>query len=309
MASTKSAEELIQTERKVVQTGPIKYPFWFGGSASSMAACVTHPLDLIKVRLQTRTGNAPKSMSGTFVHILKNQGPTGLYNGLSASLLRQLTYSTVRFGIYEDLKGRLTRKGQDPSFPTLIGLAMSSGFVGGIAGNFADVINVRMQHDAALPPAERRNYKHAVDGMIRMARHEGVLSWFRGWLPNSTRAAFMTASQLASYDFAKRLLLTYTPMEDNLNTHFTASFFAGLVAATVTSPVDVVKTRVMSSKTGGGIMHQIGDLYRADGMRWMFKGWTPSFLRLGPQTICTFVFLEMHRKAYRTMQHLDVDIL
>jgi hypothetical protein len=25
---------------------PIYYPFWFGGSASSMAACVTHPLDL-----------------------------------------------------------------------------------------------------------------------------------------------------------------------------------------------------------------------------------------------------------------------
>lgn len=23
-----------------------RYPFWFGGSASSMAACVTHPLDL-----------------------------------------------------------------------------------------------------------------------------------------------------------------------------------------------------------------------------------------------------------------------
>ncbi|CAF3593828.1 unnamed protein product [Fusarium graminearum] len=25
----------------------IRYPFWFGGSASSMAACVTHPLDLV----------------------------------------------------------------------------------------------------------------------------------------------------------------------------------------------------------------------------------------------------------------------
>jgi solute carrier family 25 (mitochondrial dicarboxylate transporter), member 10 len=24
----------------------IHYPFWFGGSASSFAACVTHPLDL-----------------------------------------------------------------------------------------------------------------------------------------------------------------------------------------------------------------------------------------------------------------------
>jgi hypothetical protein len=28
---------------------PIHYPFWFGGSASSMAACVTHPLDLGKL--------------------------------------------------------------------------------------------------------------------------------------------------------------------------------------------------------------------------------------------------------------------
>ena len=32
--------------KKKVTTPTVKYPFWFGGSASSMAACVTHPLDL-----------------------------------------------------------------------------------------------------------------------------------------------------------------------------------------------------------------------------------------------------------------------
>lgn len=31
-----------------VHKGPIHYPFWFGGSASCFAACVTHPLDLSK---------------------------------------------------------------------------------------------------------------------------------------------------------------------------------------------------------------------------------------------------------------------
>lgn len=31
---------------KAVAPRQIIYPFWFGGSASSMAACVTHPLDL-----------------------------------------------------------------------------------------------------------------------------------------------------------------------------------------------------------------------------------------------------------------------
>lgn len=222
-------------------------------------------------------------MSGTFVHIVRTSGPLGLYNGISASLLRQMTYSTVRFGIYEEIKSRLVAStGQQPAFPTLVAMAAGSGFVGGIAGNFADVLNVRMQGDAALPPADRRNYKHAFDGMVRMAREEGPRSWFRGWLPNATRAAFMTAGQLASYDVAKRLLLKYTPLEDNLTTHFSASFLAGLVAATITSPVDVIKTRVMSSSANHSVMHIIGDIYKSDGPMWVFKGWTPSFLRLGP---------------------------
>lgn len=219
-------------------------------------------------------------MSGTFMRILKTDGVLGLYSGLSASLLRQMTYSTARFGIYEEMKSRSGSK--DQSLPMLIAMAASSGFIGGIAGNFADVINVRMQHDASLPPDQRRNYRHAVDGMIRMAREEGPMSWFRGWLPNSSRAAVMTASQLASYDIFKRALLEYTPLKDNLTTHFSASFLAGLVAATVTSPIDVIKTRVMSSPHNHGMMHAIGDIYRSEGIGWMFKGWVPSFLRLGP---------------------------
>ncbi|KAK6225940.1 mitochondrial dicarboxylate carrier [Colletotrichum tabaci] len=270
----------------------LRYPFWFGGSASSMAACV---------RLQVRRPDAPKNMSGTVAHILRNHGVTGLYNGLSASLLRQMTYSTVRFGAYEEMKIRATRanNGKAPAFPVLVAMASAAGFVGGISGNAADVLNVRMQQDAALPAAERRNYSHALEGMLRMAREEGLMSWFRGVLPNSMRAAAMTASQLASYDTFKGMLIRHTPMGDNLTTHFTASFLAGVMAATVTSPIDVIKTRVMSASTQEGLAHTLAKIYKAEGFGWMFKGWVPSFLRLGPQTICTFVFLEMHRKVYR----------
>lgn len=298
---------------------PIRYPFWFGGSASSLAACVTHPLDLVKVRLQTRTGDMPKTMSGTFVHIVKHGGVRGLYNGLSASLLRQLTYSTTRFGIYEELKqrydaaqqdkqhhhGATTTKKQQPSLGALIAMASASGFVGGIAGNAADVLNVRMQHDASLPAAQRRNYAHAVDGLARMVREEGLASVFRGVWPNSLRAAAMTASQLASYDVFKRTLIRNTPMDDNLATHFVSSFLAGVVAATVTSPIDVIKTRVMSASGKSSIPRLLGEIYAAEGLRWMFKGWVPSFLRLGPQTICTFLFLESHRKIYRDIKGIE----
>ena len=224
---------------------------------------------------------------------------------LSASLLRQLTYSTTRFGVYEELKDVFTTSVSVPSFPSLIAMASTSGFLGGIAGNPADVLNVRMQHDAALPASERRNYKHAVDGIIRMTREEGWRSLFRGVWPNSMRAVLMTASQLASYDGFKRVLLQNTALEDNLTTHFTASFMAGFVATTICSPVDVIKTRVMSAKGSEGMVSLLARIYQAEGVSWMFRGWVPSFIRLGPHTIATFLFLEQHKKIYRHLKRLD----
>ena len=178
-------------------------------------------------------------------------------------------------------------------------MASTSGFLGGVAGNPADILNVRMQNDAALPAAERRNYKHAIDGLVRMVREEGAGSLFRGVWPNATRAVLMTASQLASYDAFKRELLERFGMQDNLTTHFSASFMAGFVATTICSPVDVIKTRVMSAKTKEGILPLITRITQSEGLMWVFKGWVPSFVRLGPHTIATFMFLEQHKRLYR----------
>ncbi|EMR66496.1 putative mitochondrial dicarboxylate carrier protein [Eutypa lata UCREL1] len=262
----------------------IIYPFWFGGSASSMAACVTHPLDLVKVRLQLRSGDAPKNMSGTFVHIVRSEGIRGLYSGLTASLLRQMTYSTVRFGVYEDLKRRLTPADspQQPSLAVLIGLSSFSGALGGVSGNAADVTNVRMQQDAALPPGRKFGYRNGLHGMWRMLAAEGPRSWFRGVGANSMRAALMNASQLASYDSFKAVLVARTSLGDTTATHFAASLLAGFVATTVCSPVDVIKSRVMSASHQQGIAHLLAEIYAKEGVTWMFKGWVPAFLRLGP---------------------------
>ena len=178
-------------------------------------------------------------------------------------------------------------------------MSSTSGFLGGIAGNPADVLNVRMQNDASLPLEARRNYKNAFDGIIRMTREEGFRSLFRGVWPNSMRAILMTASQLASYDSFKRILLEKTDMKDDLYTHFSASLLAGFVATTVCSPVDVVKTRIMSAQEKEGVLRLLQIIYRKEGLGWVFRGWVPSFIRLGPHTIATFLFLEQHKKLYR----------
>ena len=55
---------------------------------------------LSQVYLQTQQEGKLSIIPQT-VKIVRSNGFLGLYNGLSASILRQITYSTTRFGIYE----------------------------------------------------------------------------------------------------------------------------------------------------------------------------------------------------------------
>lgn len=264
-----------------------------------MVAClVTHPLDLAKVRLQT-AAKPGQSLISMVYHIVTKEGPLKLYSGLTASLLRQGTYSTVRFGVYEFLKESYVEKtGKSPNTTVLLPMSMLAGALGGLVGNPSDVVNIRMQNDSSLPLDKRRNYRNAFDGIIRISKEEGVKSLFRGLLPNLVRGVLMTASQVVTYDFAKGILVDFCSLDPSKkSTHFSASLLAGLVATTICSPADVVKTRIMNAGNNrGGAVSILMLAVRNEGVAFMFRGWLPSFIRLGPHTIVTFLALEQLRK-------------
>lgn len=263
---------------------------------------MTIPLtfSVVKVRLQSTIIQGQTSMVGMTTHVITTEGCLGLYAGLSAALLRQFTYSTIRFGVYDDLKSRLAHdSGTFSHSPAiLISLSALSGFIGGVAGNPADIINVRMQSDLSRPLAERRNYRHVFNGIARIFQTEGPGSLFRGVGANAFRASLMNSSQLASYDMVKASCVKRFGMKDDTKTHLVASFTAGIIATTVCSPVDVVKTRVMGSTSRESVWQVLQRSTLSEGPFWMFKGWVPSFLRLGPQTVLTLLILEQHKKLY-----------
>ncbi|XP_061866731.1 mitochondrial dicarboxylate carrier isoform X2 [Colius striatus] len=150
--------------------------WYFGGLASCGAACCTHPLDLLKVHLQTQQ-EVKMRMMGMAMRVIRTDGFLALYNGLSASLCRQMTYSLTRFAIYETARDRLGQGSQGPPpFYQKVLLGAVGGFTGGFVGTPADMVNVRMQNDVKQPPALRRNYSHALDGMYRVLRE--------GWMCN-----------------------------------------------------------------------------------------------------------------------------
>lgn len=104
----------------------------------------------------------------------------------------------------------------------------------------------------------------------------------------------MNSAQLVSYDTFKTAFLGQG-MSDGLPLHALASFLSGTIATTICSPADVIKSRVMHSTDPLGPMHILTESLRKEGPGFLFKGWVPSWIRLTPNTIFIFVFLEQLR--------------
>ncbi|PKU65971.1 mitochondrial uncoupling protein 5-like [Dendrobium catenatum] len=307
-----------------------------GGIASIVAGCSTHPLDLIKVRLQLQGESAaaapalrpalafPGSSPIAIPHsnpslrrpgflsvgaqILRAEGPSALFSGISATILRQTLYSTTRMGLYDILKTKMSSEGTAAALPLhkKIAAGLIAGAVGAAVGNPADVAMVRMQADGRLPIADRRNYRGVVDALGQMVRSEGLGSLWRGSALTVNRAMIVTASQLATYDEAKEAIIGRRLLPDGLPTHVAASFAAGLVAAVASNPVDVVKTRVMNMRVEKGkappytgAIDCVVKTVKAEGPMALYKGFIPTVSRQGPFTIVLFVTLEQVRSLLK----------
>jgi len=67
-------------------------------------------------------------------------------------------------------------------------------------GSPADLALIRMQADATLPVAQRRNYSNAFNALYRIVADEGVLALWKGAGPTVVRAMALNMGMLASYD-------------------------------------------------------------------------------------------------------------
>ena len=158
-----------------------------------------------------------------------------------------------------------------------------------------------------------------------IVRERGVSGLWRGAAMSTTRSAALTASQCAAYDSAKSFVRKWRRgEEDDLLTHLCASMLTGLVTTTVTNPVDMIKTQLyMSAATNSesaatrnesagaaarqkrevkksaqpaGAVAAARDVLKREGPRGFMRGWSANYLRLGPQTVITFVALEQFRR-------------
>lgn len=106
-----------------------------------LATIFVQPLDLIKNRMQLSKTKEYKTSFHAFRGIVVKEGFFALYNGISAGLLRQATYTTTRLGIYTWLFDQMkSSDGKPPGFFTKAAIGMASGVCGAFVGKFTSII-------------------------------------------------------------------------------------------------------------------------------------------------------------------------
>lgn len=283
------------------------------GTAGCVADLVTFPLDTAKVRLQIQGESKAISRSkrykgvfGTIFTIVRSEGPRSLYSGLVAGLHRQMSFASVRIGLYDSMKQFYTRGSGDVGIGTRILAGSTTGAMAVAFAQPTDVVKVRFQAQVRLPDSGAvKRYNGTIDAYRTIARDEGFKGLWKGCLPNITRNAIVNCSELVTYDIIKELILKYKLMTDNMPCHFTAAFAAGFCTTIVASPVDVVKTRYMNSVPGqySGAINCALTMFLKEGPTAFYKGFMPSFLRLGSWNIVMFVSYEQIKRGLVRLKH------
>jgi hypothetical protein len=310
-APSASASLALPMQHKQQQQDGVALKIALGGFANTLATAVTNPIDVVKVRLQLQSLAVPVAAAAPaetrykgFAHglgtLAREEGVRGLMKGWQASFLREYCYSGVRFGMYDVVKDVYEDKvfhlssGERATSPLYIKLlaGATTGGVGSAIMNPMDLVKTRMQ-------ADRTGLRYGNSFWFAckdIYRQEGLIEGFyRGVGPTTYRAMLLTAAQLPSYDQMKYALLTHTSLEEGFTVHMTCSMFAGLTAATASSPFDVMKTKIMaeSSQGGSNVMGKVFmQVLRTEGVRGFFKGWLPNWFRLGPHTIISLMVYE-----------------
>ncbi|KAL2098059.1 hypothetical protein ACEWY4_007266 [Coilia grayii] len=273
------------------------------GTAACIADLVTFPLDTAKVRLQIQGETAAaagiryRGVFGTITTMIRTEGPRSLYNGLVAGLQRQMCFASIRIGFYDNVKSFYTGGKDNPN----VGIRILAGSTtGAMAVTFAqptDVVKVRFQAQQNLQGVARR-YNGTLQAYRQIFQLEGLRGLWKGTFPNITRNALVNCTELVSYDLIKEAILKRKLMSDNLPCHFVSAFGAGFITTVIASPVDVVKTRYMNSPPGqySGALNCAWTMMTKEGPTAFYKGFVPSFLRLGSWNVVMFVSFEQLKR-------------
>lgn len=271
-----------------------------GGFGGAIGDTSMHPLDTVKTRQQGAPNVSKyKNMLAAYRTIFVEEGLfKGLYGGYSAAMLGSFPSAAIFFGTYEFSKRKLINEyGFNDTLTHLF-----AGFLGDFVSSFAyvpsEVLKTRLQLQGRYnnPHFDSGyNYKNLRDCIVTVVKTEGSGALLFGYKATLARDLPFSALQLAFYEKFRQAAFKVEFKQigqDQLSipSELVTGALAGGLAGVLTTPLDVIKTRVQTQQTSpisergkpaslsGSLFSSLKIVYKSEGIIGFFSGVGPRFI-------------------------------
>lgn len=270
-----------------------------GALATAFGDFVMHPVDTIKVLQQTST--TAKSMFMVAKELFASKGMSGFYSGVVPYMTADGLSGAIKFASFEISKvfveARVPSKYHYLTQFACAAMAMLACSVVMVPG---EVLKTRMQAGVTTS---------LISGITDTLKNEGIGGLFSGYYATLVRDVPYTMLELGLYENIKTFLRKYKKTDTLTQTEeLTAAAITGGITGFLTTPLDLIKTRLMiQSSTGGqysGIVDALSSIYQSGGVEALFTGsaarvaWLLPFttIYLGVYEVAKRKILEMKQK-------------
>lgn len=281
------------------------YGFVLGGIAGGVGAAFVYPIDLVKTRMQNQRNIVGQILYrhswDCFVKTLRNEGFLGLYRGLGPQLAGVAPEKAIKLTVNDLLRGYFM---DDQGRVSLLAECVAGGSAGAsqvIFTNPLEIVKIRLQvqgESARLAKQAGESYVRV--GAMRIVRQLGIMGLYRGASACLLRDIPFSAIYFPVYAHSKAFFRTVQGGEDRWYSLLAAGAIGGIPAASLTTPADVIKTRLQvearrGQQTYSGIVDCFWKILRTEGPRAFAKGALARVFRSSPQfgvTLLTYEALQ-----------------
>ncbi|KAJ2772499.1 carnitine transporter [Coemansia nantahalensis] len=272
--------------------------FLSGGFGGMCLVAAGHPLDLLKVRMQTSTQYT--STLDCLRKTLAENGIRGMYRGMAAPLVGATPVFAICFWGYR--MGQNIARSAYNMAPTD---KLSTGqilFAGGFSAVpttalMAPMERIKCTLQVASAGGAGPAYKGPVDAAMGIVRAGGVASLFKGTCATLLRDVPGSVAYFGAYEVIKRTLTGRSAGDGSISplAVVAAGGLAGMANWAVAIPPDVLKSRLQTAPDGrySGVRQVFVEMMRTEGAGALFRGIGPAMLRAFPANAACFLGVEL----------------
>ncbi|EDQ85780.1 uncharacterized protein MONBRDRAFT_11618 [Monosiga brevicollis MX1] len=251
-----------------------------GGTVGGiLQVLVGHPLDTVKVRMQSEQGTRLYGTSwNCFRQTLQQEGITGLYKGVLPPMLMAGVLNGVMFSVNGTMK-RL-----------VVLAAIMTAPVYGLVLTPVEYVKSTLQYQSA---GVSRLYSGPWDVMRQTVAQRGPLGLFKGYPIVVGTRVVGAPFYFTSYELIKRQFNHWNDGRPLASWQtIMAGGFAGACFWGGNFPVDTVRTRIQTSRTPLTVPQAIRHIYQDGGVRAFYRGFDAALVRSFPANAVVFLGLE-----------------